>query len=128
MVSAGGIPISELPVQQFRRAYPYPRRLQEDRECRIWTPPRFASTPLFGDEVRLLTYIRPLIAASVYRSRAMMGYPRTSSQSLCRAFRTSTFSGSASAGSTCSPSFGLLCNRGGSAPLFNVINRLSELS
>lgn len=27
---------------------------------RIWTPPHFASTPFSGDEVRLLTYIRPL--------------------------------------------------------------------
>jgi len=27
---------------------------------RIWTPPHFASTPYSGDEVRLLTYIRPL--------------------------------------------------------------------
>jgi len=26
----------------------------------IWTPPHFASTPSSGDEVRLLTYIRPL--------------------------------------------------------------------
>ena len=27
---------------------------------RIWTPPHFAGTPFSGDEVRLLTYIRPL--------------------------------------------------------------------
>jgi hypothetical protein len=44
--------------------------------------------------------------------RAMMGYSRASSQSLFRASRTWTFAGSAGAGSTCSPSFGLLGNRG----------------
>ena len=44
--------------------------------------------------------------------RAMMGYSRASSQSFLRAFRTWTFAGSAGAGSTCSPSFGVLGNRG----------------
>ena len=71
-----------------------------------------ASTPFFGDEVRLLTYIRPLDLASIYRCRAMMGYSRANSPSERRAFRTRTFSGFASAGSTCSPSFGVLRNRG----------------
>jgi len=70
-----------------------------------------ASTPFFGDEVRLLTYIRPLSMASVYGYRAMMGYSRASSPSVCRASRTWTLSGSTGAGSTCSPSSGLLCNR-----------------
>ncbi|MGH6631285.1 MAG: hypothetical protein ACREB3_16275, partial [Burkholderiales bacterium] len=57
------------------------------------------------------TYIRPLAAASIYRCRAMMGYSRARSQLLFRAFRTWSFSGSAGAGSTCLPSFGLLSNR-----------------
>jgi len=37
-----------------------------------------------------------------------MGYSRASSLSLSRAFRTWSFSGSAGAGSTCSPSSSLL--------------------
>jgi hypothetical protein len=75
-------------------------------------PSSFASTLFFGGKVRLLTYIRPLIAASIYRRRAMMGYSRANSQSLLRAFRTSALAGSAGAGSTCLPSSGLLSNRG----------------
>jgi len=71
-------------------------------------PSSVASTPFFGGEVRLLTYIRPLTAASVWRCRAMMGYSRAGSPLLLRASRTWTFSGSAGAGSTCLPSFGLL--------------------
>ena len=39
-----------------------------------------------------------------------MGYSRVGSQSLCRASRTWTYAGSAGAGSTCLPSFGLLGN------------------
>jgi hypothetical protein len=46
----------------------------------------------------------------------MMGYSRASSQSLSRAFRIWSFAGFAGAGSTCLPSFGLLCNRELSAP------------
>ena len=57
-----------------------------------------ASTPFFGGEVRLLTYIRPLTAASGFRCWAMMGYSRASSLSLCRASRTWTFSSSTDAG------------------------------
>jgi len=33
--------------------------IASSNDC-IWTPPHFASTPSSGDEVRLLTYIRPL--------------------------------------------------------------------
>jgi len=62
-------------------------------------------------EVRLLTYIRPLTSTSIGRCAAIMGYSRAGSPSLLRAWCTWTFSGSASAGSTCSPSNGLLCNR-----------------
>ncbi len=39
------------------------------------------------------------------------GYPRVGSQLLSRAFRTWSFTGLAGAGSTCSPSVSLLCNR-----------------
>ena len=78
---------------------------------RIWTPPRFASTPFFDGEVRLLTYIRPLTATSLYQCWAMMGYSRASSLSDSRAFRTRKYTGSTGAGSTCLPSFGLLSNR-----------------
>ena len=38
-------------------------------------PSSVASTPFFGFEIRLLTYIRPLPAASSYRCRAIMGFP-----------------------------------------------------
>ena len=86
-------------------------------------PSSFASTLFFGGKVRLLTYIRPLIAASIYRRRAMMGYSRASSQSLFRAFRTSALAGSAGAGSTCLPSSGLLSNRGWCAPLDYAVDR-----
>ena len=43
--------------------------------------------------------------------RAMMGYSRASSLTIPRASRTWTLTGSAGAGSTCSPSVSLLCNR-----------------
>ena len=56
-------------------------------------PSSFASTPVSGREVRLLTYIRPLIAAPIHRCRASMGYSRAGSQSLLRASRTWTFAG-----------------------------------
>ena len=46
-----------------------------------------------------------------------MGYSRTGSLSLFRAITPQTFSGSASAGSTCWPSSGLFCNHGESTPL-----------
>ena len=71
----------------------------------------FANTPLLGNKARLLTYIRPLIAVSIFRCWAIMGYSRVNSLSLSRAFRTWTFSGFVDAGSTCSPSSGLFCNR-----------------
>ena len=45
-----------------------------------------------------------------------MGYSRAGSLSLNRDFNPWTLSGFASAGSTCWPSSGLLCNRSGSAP------------
>ena len=89
-----------------------PRPRCDGAQWRIWTPPRFASRPFFGGEVRLLTYIRPLSTASIYRRRAMMGYSRACSPSLIRAFRTSSLSDSAGAGSTCLPSSDLLSNRG----------------
>jgi len=60
---------------------------------RAWTPPRFANTPLLDDEVRTLTYNRPLTAASVYQCRAMTGYSRTSIPSSSRAARTRSFFG-----------------------------------
>jgi hypothetical protein len=41
----------------------------------------------------------------------MMGYSRASSQSLFRASRIWKLAGFTGAGSTCLPSFGLLCNR-----------------
>ena len=75
-------------------------------------PSSFASTPFFGGKVRLLTYIRPLITASIDRRRAMMGYSRANSLSVFRASCTSRFSGFVGAGSTCLPSSGLLSNRG----------------
>src|SRR4029450_6664509 len=53
-------------------------------ELAYMDPSSVASTPFFGFEVRLLTYIRPLPAASSYRCRAIMGYSRASSQSLSR--------------------------------------------
>lgn len=54
--------------------HPYPfnlcycsicRKTTGDANDRIWTPPRFASNLIDGDEVRLLTYIRPLELAYV---------------------------------------------------------------
>ena len=57
-------------------------------------------------------YVYPASTISIDQSiRAIMGYSRASSQSLCRALSTWTFSGFAGAGSTCSPSYSLLCNR-----------------
>jgi hypothetical protein len=83
----------------------------------------FASTLSDGDEVRLLTYIRPL------RWHPLMpghdGYSRAGSQLLSRASRTRTFTGFAGAGPTCSPSVSLLCNRDGSF-LSLVIRLLSS--
>jgi hypothetical protein len=65
----------------------------------------------YGERVRLLTYIRPHIAL-FFRCSAIMGYSRVDSLLLCRVLYTWTLSGFANAGSTCSPLFGLLCNRG----------------
>ena len=87
------------------------------RQLAYMDPSSVASIPFFGDKVRLLTYIRPPTATSIGRCSAMMGYSRASSPSLSRASRTSPVSGFAGAGSTCSPSFGLLSNRGGCAPV-----------
>src|SRR5258705_7127635 len=53
----------------------------------------------------------------------MMGYSRASSPVLSRASRPSPVSGSAGAGSTCSPSFGLLSNRGRCAPVYDTVDR-----
>ena len=55
-----------------------------------------------------------------------MGYSRASSQLLTRASRTCTFTGSAGAGSTCSPSLSLLCNRRRWAPCYIVIVTFPE--
>ena len=41
------------------------RQILSIMNVRIWTPPRFASTLLDGDEVRLRTYIRLLELAYV---------------------------------------------------------------
>jgi hypothetical protein len=80
------------------------------RMTRIWTPPRLASTLFFGGGVRLLTYIRSLFRA--FWHGTLMGYSRASSLLLCRACCTWSSSGFAGAGSTCSPSVRMLCNRG----------------
>jgi len=70
-------------------------------------PSPLASTPLSGDEVRLLTYIRPRYDLGQPRS-ATMGYSRVGSSLLSRASRPWTFPGYSDAGSTCSPSLGML--------------------
>ena len=75
---------------------------------RIWTPPRFASIPFFGHEVRLLTYIRPVVDSI---GLPMLGHDGLFARQfplLFRASRIWTFAGSTGAGSTCLPSFGLL--------------------
>jgi len=51
------------------------------------------------------------LSGGIRRCRAIMGYSRTGSQSLCRTVSTRTFSGSSSAGSTDSPLVSLLRNR-----------------
>ena len=86
----------------------------------------FASIPFFGHEVRLLTYIRPVVAASVLRCSAMMGYSRAGSQSVVRASRIWSFAGSTGAGSTCLPSFGLLCNRELRGSSYSCSNKASR--
>ena len=77
-------------------------------------------------EVRLLTYIRPIVEASSLRCVAMMGYSRASSQSLFRASRIWKYTDSTGAGSTCLPSFGLLCNRELNSSCINLRARLAD--
>jgi hypothetical protein len=52
--------------------------------------------------------ISGLCLTSISRGRATMGYSRVGSSLLCRASSPWTFSGYSDAGSTCSPSFGVL--------------------
>jgi hypothetical protein len=58
------------------------------------TPPRFQSAGLS--------------LTSISRGRATMGYSRVGSSLLCRASRPWTLPGYSDAGSTCSPSLGML--------------------
>ena len=46
------------------------------RECPYMDLSSFARIPFYGDEVGVLTYIRPLSAGSSYRCRVMMGCSR----------------------------------------------------
>lgn len=59
-----GVTFENLVMPAFRVGLRSPRLAAKGRSrpynVRIWTPPHFASTPSSGDEVRLLTYIRPL--------------------------------------------------------------------
>ncbi len=70
----------------------------------------FASTLFFGVEVRLLTYIRSLFRASQHAT--LMGFRAPAPYCFIVLLRTWTFTGFADAGSTCSPSFRMLRNRG----------------
>ena len=75
----------------------------------------FASTLFFGDEIRLLTYIRSLFRASQHAT--LMGFRAPAPNCCLVLLRTWTFTGFADAGSTCSPSFRMLRNRGWKASL-----------
>ena len=63
--------------------------------------------------------ISGLCLTSISRGRATMGYARVGSSLLCRASRPWTFAGYSDAGSTCSPSFGVLAT----AVMFSSISQ-----
>jgi hypothetical protein len=76
---------------------------------RVWTPPRLQARCSLA-----MRFDCSRVSGLVSWHTLMPGhngYPRASSQLLSRAFRTWTFTGLAGAGSTCSPSVSLLCNR-----------------
>ena len=84
---------------------------------RIWTPPRLQTTRSLAFKVRLLTYIRSLMPASVPDAATLVGYSRASFLSVYRAFMPRSRSDFTSAGSTCWPSNSLFGNRGWYAPV-----------
>jgi hypothetical protein len=74
---------------------------------RIWAPPHLLA--LRSPATRYdCSRISGLSMTSVSRGRATMGYSRVGSSLLCRASRPWTFPGYSDAGSTCSPSLGML--------------------
>jgi hypothetical protein len=77
-------------LQQQAKFEDFIHEYNYERPIRLWT---WTSTIPLGDRTaaypisNMLTYIRPLVAASSIRCTAMMGYSRASSQSLLRASR-----------------------------------------
>jgi hypothetical protein len=74
---------------------------------RIWTPPHLLAFRFLAMRYDC-SRISGLGMTSINRGRATMGYSRVGSSLLCRASRPWTFPGFSDAGSTCSPSFGML--------------------
>jgi hypothetical protein len=76
-------------------------------DYRIWTPPHLLALRVLATRYDC-SRISGLGMTSINRGRATMGYSRVGSSLLCRASRPWTFPGYSDAGSTCSPSFGML--------------------
>ena len=74
---------------------------------RIWTPPHLLALRVLATRYDC-SRISGLGMTSAIRGRAMMGYSRVGSPLLFRASRPWTFAGYSDAGSTCSPSLGML--------------------
>src|SRR5258708_35449211 len=80
---------------------------QTSASVSIWTPPHLLALRLLATRYDC-SRISGLRLTSISRGRATMGYSRVGSSLLCRASRPWTLPGYSDAGSTCSPSLGLL--------------------